>query len=196
FEASPSNPPRPPRVQHPPRQGPLKRRGFSHDASDVVRSTPRRIRAAFAALAAAGGVCAGGGAAGAAADGGVAVVLGSAGQVRALAAADADRALPVKLRATVTFVSENHAFLFVQDASDGIFVDTIDVPLGGARVGDGALIEGVTASGLFAPQVRLRRYASLGPGALPPPQPTTYAELASGKVDSRLVTLQGTVRSI
>ena len=36
----------------------------------------------------------------------------------------------------------------------------------------------------------------VGTAPLPAPRPSAYAELASGKLDSRLVTLEGTVRSI
>jgi PAS domain S-box-containing protein len=122
--------------------------------------------------------------------------LASAGAVRALSAADAARALPVKLRAVVTFVARDGTFLFVQDASDGIFVDAADEPVRGLRVGDLAAVEGSTAPGLFAPQVRLQHLTPLGPGTPPPPARASYADLAAGKLDSRLCELAGTVRSV
>jgi PAS domain S-box-containing protein len=122
--------------------------------------------------------------------------ISSAGEIRALSAAAAARALPVRLRAVVTFVNEDGLFLFVQDASDGIFVDAQDAPSPPARAGDLALIEGVTAPGLFAPQIRLRRFTAVGRAELPPARSSTYPELSSGKLDSQLVEIRGSVRAV
>jgi PAS domain-containing protein len=122
--------------------------------------------------------------------------LTTAGAIRALTAAQASSARPVRMRAVVTYVNEDGLFLFLQDASDGIFVDATDAPSPPAHVGDVALVEGVTAPGLFAPQIRLRRLTVVGTAPLPPARASSYAELASGKLDSVLVTLEGTVRSI
>jgi len=122
--------------------------------------------------------------------------LTTAGAIRGLTAAEASRARPVRVRAVVTFVNEDGLFLFLQDASDGIFVDATDAPSPPARVGDVALVEGVTAPGLFAPQIRLRKLTVVGAAPLPPARASSYVELASGKLDSALVTLEGAVRSI
>jgi PAS domain S-box-containing protein len=122
--------------------------------------------------------------------------VASAAAIRALSATAAARALPVRLRAVVTFINEDGQFLFVQDASDGIFVDAQDAPSPPAHVGDLALIEGVTAPGLFAPQIRLRRLSAVGRAELPAVRPSTYPELASGQLDSQLVEVRGTVRAI
>ncbi|HVU50529.1 MAG TPA: PAS domain S-box protein, partial [Polyangia bacterium] len=120
----------------------------------------------------------------------------TAAAIHALSPAQAAAARPVRVRAVVTHVNEDGLYLFIQDASDGVFVDASDAPSPPARPGDLALVEGVTAPGLFAPQIRLRRLTVVGTAPLPPARPSTYAELASGKLDSRLVTLEGTVRAI
>jgi PAS domain S-box-containing protein len=122
--------------------------------------------------------------------------LTTAGEIRALTPAEAAAARPVRVRAVVTHVNEKGYYLFVQDATDGIYVDLGDAPSPPTRPGDVALVEGVTAPGLFAPQIRLRRLTVVGTAPLPPARPSTYAELASGKLDSRLVSLEGTVRAI
>jgi PAS domain S-box-containing protein len=150
---------------------------------------------AAAALVAAAWVVASGPAR-AATPGDAARELTTAAAIRALSAAQAASARPVRVRAVVTFVNEYGLYLFLQDDSDGIFVDATDAPSPPAHVGDVALVEGVTAPGLFAPQIRLRRLTVVGAAPLPPPRVSTYVELASGKLDSRLVSLEGTVRSI
>jgi PAS domain S-box-containing protein len=122
--------------------------------------------------------------------------LTTAAAIHALTPAQAAAARPVRVRAAVTFVNEDGLYLFLQDASDGIFVDASDAPSPPARPGDLALVEGVTAPGLFAPQIRLSRLTVVGRASLPPARPSTYAELASGELDSRLVRLEGAVRAI
>jgi len=149
----------------------------------------RRAKAAALVVAAAWVI---GGGAARAADGD----LTTAGAIRALTAAQASSARPVRVRAVVTYVNEDGLFLFLQDASDGIFVDAADAPSPPAHVGDVALVEGVTAPGLFAPQIRLRKLTVVGAAPLPPARASSYVELASGKLDSVLVSFEGTVRSI
>jgi PAS domain S-box-containing protein len=122
--------------------------------------------------------------------------LTTASAIHVLSPAQAAAARPVRLRAVVTFVNEDGLFLFIQDASDGIFVDATDAPSPPTHPGDVAVIEGVTAPGLFAPQIRLRRLAVVGSAPLPAATPSSYAALASGKLDSRLVSLEGTVRAV
>jgi PAS domain S-box-containing protein len=122
--------------------------------------------------------------------------LTTAAAIHAMSPAQAASARPVRVRAVVTHVNEEGLYLFLQDATDGIFVDASDAPSPPARPGDVALVEGVTAPGLFAPQIRLRRLTVVGKAPLPAARPSTYAELASGKLDSRLVSLTGTVRAV
>jgi PAS domain S-box-containing protein len=163
-----------------------------------VRAVSPAFRALMAACLAGAWASFGAPAAGAP-DAGVPLLLTAAAQVRGLDAAEADRGLPVRLRAVITFAAESHRFLFVQDATDGIFVDASGVPpqaLAAAAARQVAIIEGESASGAFAPQVRLRRLTIVGPGAWPRAEAATYPELASGKLDSRLVTVRGMVRSI
>jgi len=122
--------------------------------------------------------------------------LTSVAAIHALSPAQAAEARPVRVRAVVTFVNEDGFYLFLEDASGATFVDASDAPSPPARPGDVAIVEGVTAPGLFAPQIRLRRLSVVGTASPPPARPSTYAELASGKLDSRLVSLEGRVRSV
>jgi PAS domain S-box-containing protein len=126
--------------------------------------------------------------------------LTSAVAIHALSAAQAAGSLPVRLRAVVTYVNEDGLFLFVQetsnDASGGIFIDATDAPSPPARPGDMAIVEGVTAPGLFAPQIRLKRLTVDGTGPLPSPRPSTYAEMATGQLDCSVVAVEGTVRAV
>jgi PAS domain S-box-containing protein len=122
--------------------------------------------------------------------------LATAAAVHALSAAQAAGALPVRLRAVVTFINEDGQFLFVQDAGEGIFVDATDAPAPPAKPGDLAIVEGVTAPGLFAPQIRLKKLTVDGKAPLPTPRPSSYAEMASGQLDCSVVAVEGTVRAV
>lgn len=122
--------------------------------------------------------------------------LTTAAAVHSLSAAQAAGSLPVRLRAVVTFVNEDGQFLFVQDADEGIFVDATDAPSPPAKPGDLAVIEGVTAPGLFAPQIRLKRLTVDGKGPMPTPRQSSYAEMASGQLDCSVVAVEGTVRAV
>jgi PAS domain S-box-containing protein len=116
--------------------------------------------------------------------------------IHALSAAQASGALPVRVRAVVTYVNEDGLYLYVQDGADGIFVDAQDAPSPPTHTGDLALIEGVTAPGLFAPQIRLKHLTVVGTAPLPVAPVSGYADLASGKLDCDLVTVEGTVRAV
>jgi PAS domain S-box-containing protein len=122
--------------------------------------------------------------------------LSTPAAIHALSAAQASAALPVRVRAVVTYVNEDGLFLYLQDGADGIFVDAQDVPSPPAHPGDLALVEGVTAPGLFAPQIRLERLTVVGTAPLPVAPPSGYADMASGKLDCDLVTVEGTVRAV
>ena len=90
---------------------------------------PRRHLAAFVALAS---IVAG--RANAASD--PSPVLTTAAAIHALSSAQAAAARPVRVRAVVTYVNEDGFYLFLQDASDGIFVDASDAPSPPTRTGD------------------------------------------------------------
>jgi PAS domain S-box-containing protein len=117
-------------------------------------------------------------------------------EIHALSAAQAAGSMPVRVRAVVTYVNEDGLFLYVQDGGDGIFVDASDAPSPPAKAGDVAVFEGVTAPGLFAPQIRLKRLTVEGKAPLPEAPPSSYADMASGKLDCRLVTVEGRVRAV
>jgi len=69
---------------------------------------------------------------------------------------EAAEGYPLRLRATVTYHSRVNWLLFVQDSSDGIFVDLRGQPRTSLKFGEEVLIEGVSEAGDFAPVVRPR----------------------------------------
>lgn len=116
-------------------------------------------------------------------------------EVRELSPDKAAKSLPVRIRGVVTYYDEKayNAF-FVQDATAGIHVK-LEQP---ANIKTGSLIEleGVTGPGEFAPIIYARELRVLGVGRLPEPKKATYAELASGRLDSQWITIRGTARSV
>jgi signal transduction histidine kinase/DNA-binding response OmpR family regulator len=112
-------------------------------------------------------------------------------QVHLLSAGDASRALPVKLRAVVTYRQKNGT-LFVQDQTGGTYL-SYDGPWGGFAAGDLVDIAGVTAPGSFAPVVSSHDVRRLGPGAMPKPPRASLDELYTGSEDSNWVQAEGYV---
>lgn len=117
-------------------------------------------------------------------------------EAHALTAAEARRDRPIRVRGVVTFVSEQGTALFIQDETDGIYVDSTERPSLAYQAGQYAEAEGYTAPGLFAPQLRLHRLIMLGPAPLPAARKSSYHDLATGEFDCKLVELEGDVRWI
>lgn len=121
--------------------------------------------------------------------------LTTAAAVRALSPGEAAEKRPVQLRGTLLLVTLSRDALVLRDETDGVYVE-----LGGAlgsvrRPGERLEISGVTGAGDFAPIVRATHVTWLGLGPLPPPRPTTIAELNAGGLDAAWVELEGIVRS-
>ncbi|HET6279662.1 MAG TPA: PAS domain S-box protein [Polyangia bacterium] len=114
----------------------------------------------------------------------------------ALTAGEARQDRPIRVRGVVTFVSEQGTALFIQDETDGIYVDSTERPSRSYQAGQLAEAEGYTSPGLFAPQIRLHRLIMLGPAPLPAPRKSSYHDLATGEFDCKLVEMEGTVRWI
>jgi signal transduction histidine kinase/CheY-like chemotaxis protein len=123
-------------------------------------------------------------------------LLTTALQVHALSAQEAAAGYPARLRATVTYYDPVQGQLFVQDRSDGIFVDLRGKPRTALKFGEGILIDGASGAGDFAPVVRASRIARLGAVSTPPPETPGIDGLLSGRYDSRWVEAEGVVQSI
>jgi signal transduction histidine kinase/CheY-like chemotaxis protein len=124
-------------------------------------------------------------------------VLERAGDIRALSPQEADRGLPVRLRAVVTYYDATLADLFVQDSSAGIYVELKNAAVKPDGLWQGQQIEltGVTASGDFAPEVVKPQIRILGQGVLPAPRKVSSEEIFSGEEDSQWVEGEGVVHA-
>jgi signal transduction histidine kinase len=123
-------------------------------------------------------------------------LLTAARQVKQLTLEQATLQYPVRVRAVVTFADEPHGQLFVQDETEGIFVEIqgdYDFRL---RTGQLLEIEGVSAPGGFAPDIVPRRLTLLGEALLPEPHQVNFDQMAAGQEDCNWVEFKGIVRSV
>ncbi len=122
-------------------------------------------------------------------------VLGTAQEVRRLSKAEAERGLPVKLRAVVTYYDPERSMLFIQDETAGIYVNP-GAARHDMRFGDRVEVSGVSNPGEFAPMVSEATIKLLGPGTLPKPLRGELTHLLTGADDSQWVEVTGIVRSV
>jgi len=121
--------------------------------------------------------------------------LTSVSEVRELPNRQAALRYPVHLRGVVTYYDSEWGHLFVQDNQAGIFVNPLQANLP-IRTGDLVEVEGVSATGDFAPIIAGGRIMALGKGVMPSPREVSFDHLASGREDSNWVELRGVVRCI
>ena len=119
--------------------------------------------------------------------------LTSVSAIHSLDNREADRALPVKLRGVVTYSDSDWHFLFLQDATGGVFVRHVDTPV---TAGEEVVIEGKTKSGNYAPDITAFHISILGAGHLPVPPAITAAQASSGTEDSQWVSVEGIVHAV
>ena len=112
-------------------------------------------------------------------------------QIRALDAATAAQGIPVTVRGVVTF-PPIFRWIFVQDATAGIFVD-IAGQQSSLEVGDEVVVRGLTGPGDFAPVIVSPMVERSGRGALPSPWRVSIDEAEAGIADSQFVELEGIV---
>lgn len=104
---------------------------------------------------------------------------------------------PVTIEGVVTQYATGPWGFSVQDATEGIYVDTGSRQgLTDVRVGECAMVTGVVESGEFAPTVRASRIVKKGPCAMPAPHPVTETNLSGGSLDNLFVEVRGTVRAM
>ncbi len=114
-------------------------------------------------------------------------------EVTSLLPEDAVRHHPVQVRAVVTFVSDQMNTLFVQDETDGVFVDS-GLILPDCRTGDEVSITGISDPGAHKPVIALQSLRVIGPGRLPAANPVSLDALWSGRFDCTWVTVRGHLR--
>ena len=122
-------------------------------------------------------------------------ILTTALQVHQLPMSAAQRAYPVRLRAIVTYFDPVNGLLFVQDRSDGIFVEMNGDENASMRAGDDVEVAGVTI-GSFAPDVAKPRIKILGHAHLPAPKIASFERANLGSEDCRWIELGGVVEHV
>ncbi|MHB1306900.1 MAG: PAS domain S-box protein [Limisphaerales bacterium] len=118
-------------------------------------------------------------------------------QIRRLQPTEANRPEPVRIRGVVTYYDPVDQMLFVQDESEGIYVqfDAEASPLD-VQLGDRAVIDGVTGSGDFAPVIRWPRLSLQGPAPLPIARKTSLATAMTGREDGQWIELDGVIQRV
>jgi diguanylate cyclase (GGDEF)-like protein len=107
----------------------------------------------------------------------------------------AQRAYPVRLHAVVTYFDPANRLLFVQDRSDGIFVEVTGNESVSMRAGDDVEVTGVTIAD-FAPDVADARIKVLGHSGLPAPESASFESANLGREDCRWIELGGIVQHV
>jgi PAS domain S-box-containing protein len=116
-------------------------------------------------------------------------------QVRNLTIEEAHRSYPVRLHGVVTYYNWDTQDLFIQDSTGGIWVDPGKTKPA-LHSGESVQVEGFSNVGDFAPDITHAQFRSLGDAPMPRPQRATGDELASGRLDSQWIELEGVVRSV
>jgi signal transduction histidine kinase/CheY-like chemotaxis protein len=123
-------------------------------------------------------------------------VLTSIAQVHALGAEEAARSIPVRVRATVTYVNPTTTVFFLQDETGGAFAVAPRIRDLQVAAGDLVDVTGVTGPGNFAPVIQRATATRVSAGSMPRPASASFDDLFSGKQDSAWVRTQGVVQSL
>ncbi len=120
-------------------------------------------------------------------------VFRTAKSVHDLTAEESRKQSPVELDGVVTFSDPGSNRLFVQDATDGIYVQLEPGEPWRQKAGDRVRLTGVTAPGDFAPIIRNGRFQIVGTSPMPKPD-TNLESIFAGRHDSRWVEMSGVVQ--
>ncbi len=115
-------------------------------------------------------------------------------EIHSLSPAEAKRGYPVHLRAVVTYFEPTAPDLFVQDATGGIWVhwsNKLPTPKPGQLLD----LRGTTTQADFAPDIMNPYWDVVGSAPMPRPQKGALEEMASTRLDSQWVEVEGIVRS-
>jgi len=121
-------------------------------------------------------------------------VLTTLRQVRALPPNEAMRKYPVHVRAVVTYFDRSGFIFFVEDGTDGIYVNPHELPIAGVRAGDLVEISAISQAGNFAPILGLPNIRVLAHNQPLPQRWASLDRVFAGGEDSRFVETQGVVR--
>ena len=116
-------------------------------------------------------------------------------QIRRMTIEEAGRGYPVRIRGVVTYYNWDLSDLFIQDSTAGIFVYSGQTKLA-LHHGEFVEVEGFSGVGDLAPEIDQAHFRSLGEAPMPNPHRPTSDELASGRLDSQWIELEGIVRSV
>jgi len=121
-------------------------------------------------------------------------VLTRVEQVRSLTPEQARRSYPVHLRVLVTYFDRVSPNMFVQDATGAMWVDW---PRNGQVPEPGQFIDlqGVTTQVDFAPDIARPVWRVLGKVPLPQARRASYEQMASTRLDSQWLEVEGIVRT-
>jgi hypothetical protein len=130
--------------------------------------------------------------------------LTTVGAIRQLAAEEARRGYPVRIRGGVTLNNPYMSLMFVQDASGGIYLSPEKLPWperAGFSQGMRVQIEGRTSFGRFSPTVRGKEDAAvvvkvLGRAPLPEPLQPSIVQLADPRYQNQWIEISGVVRQV
>ena len=121
-------------------------------------------------------------------------VLTNIAQIRATPVVDAEKGIPVRVRAVVTYYESKWHTLFVHDGTGGVYIGfKTRRPRTTYEPGQLLEIEGVTGPG-FVPIVKEQTIRVLGTNSLPQPTPVTFDQLVTGRVDAQWVEIEAVVR--
>ena len=123
-------------------------------------------------------------------------VIKDVSQIRSLTAEEAARGLPVTISGTVTWVHSGEDFFYLQDITDGV---RVNLPRGQTSLPAPLkylTIEGVTVSGVFGPEVEMRRFEDLGAMSPPPARSITFDQAVTGAENGQWVEMRGFLRGM
>ncbi|MFZ0934206.1 MAG: response regulator [Bryobacteraceae bacterium] len=123
-------------------------------------------------------------------------IIDSVAEVHVLSPEEAASAIPVHVRATVTYINPTSNTFFVQDRTGPTYVVAPQIRRLKVGVGDLVDLTGVTAPGQFAPIISGAWAERISSSPMPAPAPVAFDDLFSGKLDSAWIQTEGIVQSV
>jgi len=128
---------------------------------------------------------------------GPSAVIKLAAQVLGLPHETAAAQQPVQLTGVISWGSPDARFFFVQDRSGGVRVELgPKLMTSNLSAGLGVTLSGVSAMGIFAPEVVARRLDGWSAMSPPEPQRITLEQAQTGESEARWVEMEGYVRGV
>jgi len=122
-------------------------------------------------------------------------VLSTAAQIRALSMEEAGKALPVRLKGTVTaFADSAHSSFFLLDSTGSALVNQSVSSLS-VESGQKVEVDGVTTTGQLSAAISALSVKVTGTTQLPSPQLFRWNELIGGEQNNQWIQVRGMVRS-